>query len=240
MIRYPHNSQNFRAKQSQRIYFDEIKFLQLESTQKLTAAIPSSPELTVPGCVLCAHGWCRHNQWSPPCAPRELPTSLRESLLTENKDSPEEFQYSSENKKDIHPQESTFPPNQMCCTLLPGPKKKLAISFPVWKLRRNTTSNKPPTEVCEQTLMSTNSGGPRCSRANSSCAELHSDSCQQNTSIRSVKERDHVATGRKMNLPPDKGFVIWENAKAKSWKMLQPKTTMCWAQGEGCGGCGVQ
>ena len=128
----------------------------------------------------------------------------------------------------------------MCCTLLPGPKKKLAISFPVWKLRRNTTSNKPPTEVCEQTLLSTNSGGPRCSRANSSCAELHSDSCQQNTSIRSVKERDHVATGRKMNLPPDQGFVIWENAKAKSWKMLQPKTTMCWAQGEGCGGCGVQ
>ena len=138
---YLHNSQNFRAKQSQRIYFDEIKFLQLESTQKLTAAIRSSPELTVPRCVPCAHGWCRHNQWSPPCAPRGLPTSLRESLLTENKDSPEEFQYSSENKKDIHPQESTFPPNQMCWTLLPGPKKKPAMSFPVWKLRRNTASN---------------------------------------------------------------------------------------------------
>lgn len=106
-----HNSQNATGKLLHKIYLDEIKFLQLEATQKLTAAVPASPEWTVPRCVPGAHGWCRHNQWSPLCAPRGLPMSQRGSPWTGNKDSPEEFQYSSENRKDIY--ELTFPPNQI-------------------------------------------------------------------------------------------------------------------------------
>lgn len=56
-----HMSQNFGKKLLEKIYFDEKQSLQLESTQKLTAAAPSSPELTVPRCVPCARGWYRQN-----------------------------------------------------------------------------------------------------------------------------------------------------------------------------------